>query len=169
MRIGRATRDTAADLGVPVVLGLEGGYSTKVGESFAHSIRPWLGDDDEVVVEAPPKLARRVQVCDSSTLPEPGALRCVSTKHGPLTIATTSDGAAYALQRRLPPYGLSTRFYGDFDGQVRTIKDRGSGTKFYVDSGDVRGPWCPAILPKRCAAGVPLHIRHRRDSSLAVR
>ena len=40
-------------------------------------------------------------------------------------------------------------FYGDFDGQVRTIKDRGSGTKFYVDSGDVRGPWCPAILPKR--------------------
>ena len=131
---------------------------------------PWLGDDADVVeVEAPPKLARRVEVCAASKLPEPGTLRCVATKHGPLTIATTSDGAAYALQKRLPPFGLSTRFYGDFDGQVRTIKDRGSGTKFYVDSGDVRGPWCPAILPKRCAAGVPLHIRHRRDSSLAVR
>ena len=157
VKIGRATRDAAETLGVPVVLGLEGGYSTRVGESFAHSIRPWLGDDEEVVeVEAPPKLSKRVEVCDASKLPEPGALKCVATKHGPLTIATTSDGAAYALQRRLPPFGLCTSAYGDFDGQVRTVKDRGSGTKFYVDSGDVRGPWCPSILPKR-----PLARRRR--------
>ncbi len=157
VRIGRATKDAAETLGVPVVLGLEGGYSAKVGESFAHSIRPWLSDDADVVeVEAPPKLSKRVEVCASSKLPEPGALKCVATKHGPMTIATTSDGAAYALQRRLPPYGLATHFYGDFDGQVRTVKDRGSGTKFYVDSGDVRGPWCPAVLPKR-----PLARRRR--------
>ena len=110
VKIGRHTKDAAETLGVPVVLGLEGGYSKKVGEAFAHSIRPWLGDDADVVeVEAPPKLARRVEVCASSQLPEPGTLKCVATKHGPVTIATTSDGAAYALQKRLPPFGLCTR------------------------------------------------------------
>ena len=128
-----------------VVAGLEGGYCAAMGPALRAALDPALGGDlaARVLAARAPDGGRddggRVTLCSEAALPPRGGLkRCAG-----VVVCVDADGAPRAVAARLPPLGLPTSGFGDFDPNVRTLRDRATGTKFYVDSGDVRGPWCP--------------------------
>ena len=144
VKIGRATKDAAETLGVPVVLGLEGGYSTKVGEAFAQSIRPWLGNDDDVVeVEALPKLSKRVAGLrlQSTTGARYVKMRPYETRPSHDRDDVRRRGLrptkTPAAVRTLPRFLRRLRWTGTY------VKDQGSGTKFYGTPATSAGPGAP--------------------------
>ena len=137
------------------VVGLEGGYSADMGAALAASLDPALGGDLAARTAAARKAAakpessgsstasssshggeeERVALCPEASLPPKGGLR----RFKGVVVCVDAAGVARAVSARLPPVGLPTCGFGDFDPNVRTVRDRATGTKFYVDSGDVRG------------------------------
>ncbi|KAJ8602000.1 hypothetical protein CTAYLR_002750 [Chrysophaeum taylorii] len=124
------------DQNVPVVFGLEGGYSPEMGEALARSLEPW-------VFASPPPLSHEqsraeIALCRADELPERGTARRI----GDACVCVDATGTPSVVCDRLPPFGLETLDFGDFDPHVRVFADRCTGTKFYAETGDVRGAWC---------------------------
>lgn len=121
----------------PIVFGLEGGYSEAMGPALVAAMQPWRTENVQVVARQTEDVA---VLCAASELPEKGRMKLLAPG---VCVGVDADGAPHAFSARLPPLGADAVAYGDFDPQVRCIQDRVTGSKFYVETGDVRGDWCP--------------------------
>lgn len=144
--ISRKLKEAFPD--TPIVFGLEGGYSKDMGPAVAKSLSPWLPNaDEEAEEESDDEQLDLVKICDVSELPEIGEMREInsSPELSSCVVCVDTAGKPHVLCDRMPPLGASTMAYGDFDPQIGCVADRATGTKFYVETGDVRGGWCPSL------------------------
>lgn len=118
----------------PLVFGLEGGYSTVMGQAIVKSLEPWLDHNFlDPGTEAPPKQPKQyVQLCAKADVPAIGEMR----RFGRVFVCVDVAGRPHVICDKLPPLGAPVDDYGDFDAQIGCIADRASGRTAYAISSD---------------------------------
>jgi len=149
-RLSKSLRDRCAHHAnvAGVVFGIEGGYSDAMGPAVAYALRPWtalLDDDDDDDDDVDLEEEADIVVCSSNSIPPRGTQRRVLVRElgGHVCVSVDANGVAHVASSRLPGTGLPTADFGVFDPEVGQITDPTTGTKFYVETGDVRGERCP--------------------------
>ncbi|CAM9442684.1 unnamed protein product [Pylaiella littoralis] len=95
----------------------------------------------------------------------PPHLFCIPAPGGDICLVVDEQGGYHAVRDVCPPLGVPVSQTGVVDSQVGAIGDSLLGTRFHLNDGTVRGPWCPG---GGTAGPLLLRLaRHRRYARLA--